>query len=153
MTASIGFSNLNEFNLDLTHFAETLVPDAFLRLQKKIALDLLSSIIFRTPVGNPDIWKPQSLPPPPGYVGGRARGNWQVGLNATNNQFDDNSIDPNGAPTLLDGQTTIFRATGFGVIWIFNNVPYITALEDGHSTQAPHGMVTLALAEAEALVP
>ena len=34
-------------------------------------------------------------------------------------------------------------------IWISNNLPYIEALEEGHSQQAPHGMVALSLAEAE----
>lgn len=35
-------------------------------------------------------------------------------------------------------------------IWIFNNLPYIEALENGHSRQAPLGMFAVTLAEVEA---
>ena len=147
---TIRIENLESFSLDLQKFAEVVVPEQHLAFQKKIALDLLADIVFRTPVGNPDLWKVPIAPP--GYVGGRARGNWQVGLNETNEEeFDDE--DPSGGSTIADGSQTILSAMPFGVIWLFNNVPYIGRLENGWSSQAPNGMVRLALASVEALIP
>ena len=37
------------------------------------------------------------------------------------------------------------------VIWIQNNAPYGPALEDGHSGQAPSGMVAVTFAELEVM--
>ena len=38
----------------------------------------------------------------------------------------------------------------FGKITLYNNLPYIEALEDGHSTQAAQGMVAVTLANLRA---
>jgi len=146
----IRIQNLQSFNLDLERFASVVMPEQHLAFQKKIALDLLKDIVFRTPVGNPDLWKVPIAPA--GYVGGRARGNWQVGLNATT-ENELSRIDSGGGSTVSDGSGTILSAMPFGVIWLFNNVPYIGALERGHSGQAPSGMVRLALAAVEAIAP
>ena len=35
------------------------------------------------------------------------------------------------------------------VVWLLNNVEYIQALEEGHSQQAPAGMLRVSLAAAE----
>ena len=40
-----------------------------------ITLELFSSIILSSPVGNPTLWKSK---PPKGYVGGRFRANWNT---------------------------------------------------------------------------
>lgn len=37
--------------------------------------------------------------------------------------------------------------------WVFNNVPYIVALEYGHSRQAPEGMARITAAEMQQRVP
>lgn len=142
----IKFKNRGAFNKQLDDFANKLMPNAALAFQKKIAIELLSRIIDKNPVGNPDLWKG---PAPKGYVGGRSRSNWQVST------FEPPSssvagIDPSGGTALAAGLAGLASARPFGTIWIFNNVGYITALEEGHSRQAPAGMVGVSLAEIEA---
>lgn len=41
-------------------------------------------------------------------------------------------------------------AEGFPVIYLQNNLPYANRLENGHSAQAPQGMVALTVTELEA---
>lgn len=143
---SIEVRGLASFELDLRQFGNVTVPEASLALQKKLALDLLTKIVLRNPVGNPDLWQ---TPPPPGYVGGRSRGNWQLRREVTDNQVD--RIDPDGTATISAGTGNMLSITKpFGIIWIFNNVPYIIRLEHGWSSQAPQGMVAQSLAEIQA---
>ena len=42
------------------------------------------------------------------------------------------------------------KGDGEKVIFITNNLPYINALENGHSDQAPSGMLAVTLNEVEA---
>jgi len=103
------------------------------------ALDLFGKIVKRTPVGNPDLWKSK---PPPGYTGGRLRGHWTATLNKPSEAVDNGD----------DSQITISRAKIGDSIFIVNNLPYAGAVENGHSTQAPHGMVKITVAEFEHIV-
>ena len=139
-------TNLKEFNREIDFFAGT-IPDKVLALQKKIALDLLTKIVYRTPVGNPDLWQSK---PPKGYVGGRARANWQVSVGDDPPTTDVDKPDPSGGSTLSGGIAQISSARPGGVIWLYNNLPYIVRLEYGWSKQAPSGMVRLSLSEVEA---
>lgn len=144
------FKNKKAFELALDEFVEKTIPGKHLLAQKKIAIELLSRIIDRTPVGNPDFWAESSLPPPKGYVGGRARGNWQVSTSRPGNS-DIDATDKDGDVTEAAGIGKMGTAKAGGTIWIFNNVRYIKALEMGHSRrQAPLGMVAVSLAEIEA---
>lgn len=141
----LSFKNRREFEHELNVFIEKTLPDQHLAIQKKIAIDLFSRIIEKNPVGNPDLWKnPESAPP--GYVGGRSRGNWQVSTTTPKNN-DVPNIDPEGSTTVALGLSAMATAKYGGTIWIYNNVRYITALEHGHSKQAPAGMVAVSLAE------
>jgi hypothetical protein len=140
-------TNLNEFNKEINAFAVT-VPKRALVLQKKMALDLLSKIIFRTPVGNPSLWQ-NPAGAPAGYVGGRARANWQVSL-GTPGGGEVRGEDATGGTTLAAGVSKMASAKPGGVIWLYNNLPYIVRLEFGWSKQAPNGMVRLSLAEINA---
>ena len=144
------FKNKKAFEIALDEFIDKTVPDRHLLLQKKVAIDLLARIIDRTPVGNPDLWKESSLPAPKGYVGGRARANWQISTTAPGNAKID-AIDKDGGITEAAGLTNMATAKAGGTIWIFNNLRYIKRLEDGWShKQAPLGMVAVSLAEIEA---
>lgn len=144
------FKNKKAFELALDKFVEETVPDKLLLLQKKVAIDLLARIIDRTPVGNPDFWAQSSLPAPKGYVGGRARANWQISTTTPGNS-DIDAIDPQGDVTETIGLSKMGTAKAGGTIWIYNNVRYIRRLEDGWShRQAPLGMVAVSLAEIEA---
>lgn len=129
---SVRFRNLRSFNRDLEKFGKVTVPAQSLKLQKRIALDLLRRIVFRTPVDT-----------------GRARGNWQTALGASSRSEIDR-LDTSGGTSVSVGSAVIAGARPYGVITIFNNVDYIEYLEGGSSQQAPIGMVAVSLAEVEA---
>lgn len=144
------FKNKKAFEIALDEFVKKVVPSQHLLLQKKIAIDLLSRIMEKTPVGNPDLWKESSRPAPAGYVGGRARANWQIST-VTPGNSDIDAVDPGGQITESIGLTKMGTAKAGGTIWIFNNLRYIKRLEDGWShKQAPLGMVAVSLAEIQA---
>ena len=84
---------------------------------------------------------------PPGYTGGRFRGNWQVSFDAPT--IDETGrVDKTGDLTKAAGNYTlsVFKV-GMKAIYFCNNVPYAYPLEMGHSTQAPGGMVRITAAE------
>ncbi len=84
---------------------------------------------------------------PAGYVGGRFRGNWQVGIDSTP-EGETDRIDKNGNATKAMGNLVLssFRV-GMQEIYFVNNVPYAYPLEFGHSSQAPNGMVRITAQE------
>lgn len=108
---------------------------------KKVLIDIGARIIERTPVGDPSIW---SGPAPKGYVGGRARGSWQYSVNSPATG-DPVSIDPTGSATVAAITAGIRPIPA--IHYITSNLPYIQALENGWSTQAPSGMVGLTAVE------
>lgn len=98
----------------------------------RIALDAVRRIVLRTPVDK-----------------GRARGNWFAQIGSAGTEISE-SFDPTGSAAIqrANGALSAYRAyDGFPVISIYNNLPYINALEHGHSDQAPAGMVSITAAE------
>jgi len=84
---------------------------------------------------------------PPGYTGGRFRGNWQVSFDAPTTE-ENGRIDKTGDLTKAAGNYTLsLFKVGMSSIYFCNNVPYAYPLEMGHSTQAPGGMVRITAAE------
>lgn len=129
-----------DFSEAIAKFSE----DAKRRVQKarfKIALEVFSLVILRTPVGYPPKWKRK---PPKGYVGGHARANWQVSNGAPASGVvagtDKNSAIQALAPTIQMNNSD-------DSIFLTNNLPYIDRLENGWSRQAPVGMVGITVAE------
>ncbi len=106
---------------------------------KKIVIDMGTELVMRTPVGNPSIWQG---PAPAGYVGGRARANWQYATGSMPTSIL-NIIDQQGSQTVnkIIGQVNSSKAAS--IHWIANNLPYIEPLERGWSKQAPQGMLRL----------
>lgn len=149
-------SNLKEFNANMDAVRQRFGRDQFGLILKKIGLEALRRIVMKTPVGNPDLWKkpPKVTPARPRYVGGRARANWMVTINVPPIGMRDLK-DPSGSSTVSDGAGTIAsippEAALDTEIHITNNLPYIVALEKGHSRQAPRGMVQLTVAELNAM--
>ena len=89
---------------------------------------------------------------PEGYVGGRFKNNWYVG-------FDSQPVNTNDTPD-ASGQGSnsrgmavleVFRVGQVSSIYFTNNLPYAQALENGHSTQAPGGMVGITAIDAAQL--
>ena len=113
----------------------------------------------RSPVGNPKTWQAniaragKNLPPlPAGYVGGRFRGNWQLGVGTVPAGVVAR-IDPDGFETVTAAIAEI-PADAAGLVYTYvNNLPYARRLEEGHSAQSPpNGMVGLTVIDAHARV-
>lgn len=131
------------FELDLRRFVEKAKGNSE-QVVRKVGIDMLARIIDRSPVGNPDLWQ---SPPPPAYVGGRFRGNWQVTFGAKAIS-ETGRVDANGGDTLRAGQAVLAAyQNGVNSIWLTNTVPYSMRLEFGWSNQAPQGMARITAAE------
>lgn len=141
-------SNGETFALSLKAFADK-AKAAPAQVVRKVAIDLLTATVLRTPVGNPDLWKNK---PPKGYVGGRLRANWNVSLVTPDTSTTD-AIDKSGQAAIARGASVAGEADGIKDIFIMNSLPYALPIEYGHSgVQAPAGMVRVSVAEFQAFV-
>ena len=132
------------FALDIQKFAQKCGANADL-VTRKVVLDIGRSLVERTPVGNPDLWQnPDNKPD--GYVGGHARANWSHSIGALVNQ-EFKEIDATGGASIDRIISSVPVKAAGKVHYIQNSLPYMQALEDGHSTQAPNGMVALTQTE------
>lgn len=86
---------------------------------------------------------------PEGYVGGRFKNNWYVGFDSQPAESND-TPDASGQGSNSRGLAVleVFRAGHVSSIYFTNNLPYAQALENGHSSQAPGGMVGLTALDA-----
>lgn len=109
------------------------------KVVRNVVLDIGKSLVMKTPVGDPKYWKSK---PPKGYVGGHARGNWQHSVGSRVIEEID-CIDKSGQKSIDRIQQSIPQSAAGLVHYVQNSVPYIKRLEEGHSRQAPHGMVAL----------
>jgi hypothetical protein len=119
------------------------------QVQRKVALDIFSRVIMRTPVDT-----------------GRARANWQLligeGLPSGTVEADDKgTVSQNGSGnsrTKASVVEQVLAASDTKRIVLANNLPYIGILEYGRddgspgSQQAPAGMVRVTVTEFEDLV-
>jgi hypothetical protein len=130
------------FQLDLSRWVEKAKGnmDAVVR---KVVLDVGSRIVEKSPVGDASLWQ---SPPPPGYVGGRFRANWQYGFNEPPSS-DLSDIDPSGGVSVSRISAGVLNSPSIGIHYLVNNMPYAKRLEEGWSKQAPQGMVTLTVME------
>lgn len=83
---------------------------------------------------------------------GRFKGNWIASIGAVDLTTSE-QVDPGGGATISEGTAVLVRygeIEGFPSIFLQNNLPYATRLEDGYSAQAPAGMVALTVAELQA---
>lgn len=86
---------------------------------------------------------------PGGYVGGRFKNNWYVGFDSQPTETND-TPDASGQGSNSRGLAVleVFRVGQVDTIYFTNNLPYAQALENGHSNQAPGGMVGLTAIDA-----
>jgi hypothetical protein len=122
--------SLVNFEADMAAFAK-LVDVNQADVVQKITLDVFARI-----VGN------YSLHRHPVDTG-RARAGWGLSMTTSIEAPPPGSYGP---PPMPD----VAQLDGTKVVYILNAVPYIEALEDGHSQQAPNGFVRLAIMEVEA---
>jgi hypothetical protein len=132
------------FALDIQKFAQKCGANADL-VTRKVVLDIGRSLVEKTPVGNPDLWQnPDNKPD--GYVGGHARANWSHSIGVlVIQEFD--VVDATGNASNERIASSLPINAGGKVHYIQNSVPYIEALEEGHSSQAPNGFVGLTVIE------
>lgn len=131
------------FVLDLTRFIKKAGGNGRTVI-KKVVLDVSSSCVLKTPVGDPDTWK---MAAPPGYVGGRARGSWQYAQGAPLEQ-EPGGVDPSGQGPISRVRAGVETGDAATEHFITSTVPYMRRLEyDGWSNQAPNGMVRLTIEE------
>ena len=111
------------WSLDLNKYAEKCKKNLN-DVKKEVAISLYSSIVKKTPVDT-----------------GRARGNWHISVGQENyDTFDKVTKSP------LKSEYSKMENSGDKPTYIQNNLPYIVALEYGHSKQAPNGMVGITVA-------
>jgi len=117
------------------NLAERDAPEKANLFKRVVALHILRGVVMKTPVDT-----------------GRARANWQVGVNRRpRGQI---AVSESGGQRGTAGGAAITKGTGEIAtvqpgedVWISNNLPYIEVLENGSSKQAPNGMVGVTLAE------
>lgn len=117
------------FALELDAEFREKVEDRLLEVVQKLGMELLQRIVMKTPVDT-----------------GRARGGWSVSI-GNPSTGETGNIDRGGGETISRGAAVITGLTELQALWIVNNVEYVSFLEDGHSGQAPAGMVAVSLAE------
>jgi len=115
---------------------------------KQTVMEIGNRVVYRSPVGDASAWASK---PPPGYVGGRFRANWQYGFNSIPSG-DLPDIDASGTVSNGRIEAGVFSSPVAGVHYLSNNLPYAQRLEDGYSKQAPSGLVGLTMMEAPAIV-
>lgn len=99
-----------------------VVEEALTQRIRVIALAMLNEIVLRSPVDT-----------------GRFRGNNIVSVGAPVYASSEN-LDPSGSETIQRGLSAMSGLEPYTQVYIQNNLPYATALEDGHSKQAPGGV-------------
>ncbi len=138
--------NLGEFVLGLDSF-RTEVESASLEEHKRVCLRALQGVVLMSPVGNPALWRSK---PPKGYHGGQFRRNWQLSIGQPVSGIA-SGVDPSGAIAIAEGLLVLHGLrVPFSIAYLQNNLPYALPLEQGHSTQAPQGMVAVTVARLQA---
>lgn len=135
------------FALDLRAFADK-TGKRVNRVINKIIIDLGTSLVLKSPVGDAKYW---TTAPPPGYVGGRFRANWQYNVGVIDRTTTE-KVDPSGQTSINSIVGNVSKKSSGYIRYITNSLPYGDRLENGWSRQAPNGMVKLTLMEFQPIV-
>ncbi|WP_047304443.1 phage protein [Pseudomonas fluorescens] len=109
------------WSTSLSLFADVVEQDLSKRI-RVIAMAMLNEIVLRSPVDT-----------------GRFRGNNIVTVGAPVYTATE-SLDPSGGLTITRGLAAMTGLEPYTQVFIQNNLPYATKLEDGYSKQAPAGI-------------
>lgn len=124
--------DLGGFDASLKQIAERVNQSPAL-VRKNVCFNLFESIVAKTPRDT-----------------GRAAASWNMTDNAPDYSTKPEAAEPNtyqGADAMSQPAKFV---DPFGATYIANGLPYIVALEFGHSAKkAPNGMVRIALSEVE----
>lgn len=129
---------------DFNEFARKTLDRAD-KLIRAVGIKTFSAVIRDTPVGDPDLWKAGKADSegrkkgPKGYVGGRLRANWNCSLGMADATTTESTAHGAAIPAMIKKCTEADRKDE---LWLSNSLPYAHRIEyDGHSRQAPQGMV------------
>lgn len=116
--------------------ADRVVGGDVNKLMRALALEAQGRLMLKTPVDT-----------------GRARANWNVSINTPDTSTNEGATSAQVAAKQNEGRQVIARADFMDGddLYVTNGLPYIKALEDGHSQQAPKGMVKLTARELKSL--
>lgn len=128
---------MGTFALDLKKFAESTKAKADDAVGG-ILIRVAAEIDRRSPVGDASYWQ---SPPPKGYVGGRFRGSWSLGVDQLPAGVE--TVDPSGAASQGRILAAIPEQASGKLYYLVNPVPYGPRIEQGWSRQAPQGLVAL----------
>lgn len=132
------------FSEDIAKFVQTCNRNAH-QVVRETVLEIGKSVVMKTPVGGSQATS--SGDDKSGY----ARGNWSHSVSQPDQGVFD-SRDESGSASIARIRESIPADAAGKVHYIQNCVPYIMALEEGHSSQAPHGMAAATAAEFEGIV-
>lgn len=135
------------FALDIRKFVEKAKARADDAVRETI-IGLHAKVDERSPVGDATYWK---HPAPAGYVGGRFRGNWQLGVGSMPTG-ELNRVDPDGGTVRVEIARAIPEKAAGNVFYLANNVPYSLRIEHGWSRQAPQGVAGRTVAEFDTII-
>lgn len=111
------------------------IDDKADRLVRAFSFEMHRRLLFNTPVDT-----------------GRARGNWNLARGVQPDMtVEEDRKDPSGMQTLQRGKAVIGTLKAGDIVWNTNGLPYMPALEDGHSDQQSRGMVKVTVKELETL--
>ena len=144
------------FALDLQKYADK-TKQSMGEAVREVVMMCATLIDERSPVGNKALWTQGFIDAAnklgwitdsgAGYLGGHFRANNQYKFgSAPTGEVE--GEDPSGAEAMTKIRTSVFTSPVAGLHYIANTVPYATALENGHSTQAPQGIYGLAAIDA-----
>ncbi|MCG6540174.1 HK97 gp10 family phage protein [Pseudomonas sp. KSR10] len=119
------------FSEDIRRFNEKAVS-AHNKITRLATLELFRGVILATPVKH-----------------GRARGGWTTSVGAP--AASPERLDPSGSAAVSEVAEKTPDGAG-QVTYLSNNLPYIIALEEGSSKQAPEGMVKRNMDRVERMV-
>lgn len=116
--------------------AQQVIRDKSDQLIRALALEAHGRLIRKTPVDQ-----------------GRARNNWNVAVGEPDFETTDDEEYPKDGRDALQKGTAVIAGVRMGdVIYLTNALPYIDALDKGHSGQAPSGMVAVTKKELQPVV-
>lgn len=121
--------DINKFVVNVHNKSDAVV--------RRTVVGIMESIDYMSPVGNPTLWQ---SPPPPGYVGGHFRSNWQLNIGSP----PTGEIEGTAWQGALDREKAKVPEKAAGKVFYYGNtLPYAQAIEDGTASpqQAPHGLV------------
>lgn len=110
------------FALELGELGKSMPEENFRDMRDAYLFEALNGCVLGTPVDK-----------------GHAKGNWQIAQELTSiDELPDSANDISGSDTIAREAAKIPDLDLFILVWVANVVPYIIALEDGHSKQGAH---------------